>query len=253
MVKGESSFPIFANSINKFAEIEIVDDNEHSRQLYDIILNDKETIFEEQYGYASLDVIYLLKMSHRFKKNSPHFLKTMRDIHNLRKLGAKIREEHKEFFKIREKLTYNYSHPKLNKSKKDFFNDKIKYIYDHDSIHESVKIDVLPAYQYFKKEGQEVFCDMKKFESLPQRVKLNAVYEESCVLALERSIIPYNTDYKKAFLKSLEKVCTSITSGKFREFAWENYYSVVDMYTPETFDNFFMHLKQGKIDKVKRN
>ena len=31
-------------------------------------------------------------------------------------------------------------------------------------------------------------------------------------------------------MMALEKVCTSITSGWFREYAWENYHRVVHMY-----------------------
>lgn len=42
-------------------------------------------------------------------------------------------------------------------------------------------------------------------------------------------------------MMALEKVCTSITSGWFREYAYENYYEVVAMYH-----------KLGKNDYIKR-
>jgi hypothetical protein len=233
-------------------EAEIAWDSTSAAALRDLILADPQTIYHDGLAYASLDICYMLKMTHRYLKNNPHFLKTMRDIHNLRSLGATIRPEHNKFFKQREKDTYWYAHPKLNKNKKDFFNgDGVKYVYDHDSIHESVKEGVFPAYTYFQSENAEVMCDMKKFFELPEQIRLNAVYEESCVLALERSIIPFGTDYQKAFNMALEKVCTSITSGKFREYAWENYATVRGMFKAETFDRFFEHVRLGMVDSAK--
>ena len=46
---------------------------------------------------------------------------------------------------------------------------------------------------------------------------------------------------------ALEKVCTSITSGKFREFSWENYLKVRNMYDSMTFDKFFDDVKNDKV------
>ena len=45
------------------------------------------------------------------------------------------------------------------------------------------------------------------------------------VLTIERSLVPYpgKKTPEQAYLMALEKVCTSITSGWFREFVWENY------------------------------
>lgn len=234
-------------------EAELVrEPNPTAKMLQEIILSDPKTIYKNGLAYASLDVCYLLKMSHRFLRNNPFFLKTMRDIGNLRRFGAVIRPEHKKIFKAREAATYWYKHPKLNKNKANFFNgDGVNYVYDHDAIHESVKRGAKPAYSYFQSESAEVMCDMKKFFELPEQIRLNAVYEESCVLALERSIVPYNTDYEKAFVMALEKVCTSITSGKFREFAYDNYATVRKMYTPDTFTKFFNDVNENRVDKAK--
>lgn len=243
--KGQDSVIPHSNII----EAEITWDGSTAKLLHELIVNDPDTIVVDGIAYASLDVCYVLKMSHRYLKNNPFFLKTMKDIRNLRKFGAKIRDEHKEFLKEREKVTYWYKHPKLNKNKMEFFNgDGVNYVYNHDSIHESVKEGDRPAYTYFQSTNAEVMCDMKKFFELPEQIRLNAVYEESCVLALERSIVPFNTNYEKAFCMALEKVCTSITSGKFREYAWENYEEVRKMFKNETFDRFFQHVKEGKVE-----
>lgn len=192
---------------------------------------------------ASLDVLYTLKMSHRFRKNSPHFLKTMQDIKLMRQHKAKIPEWLKDWFKFREKETYNYFHPKLNQSKKDFFDPDqgINYIYDHDSIHESIKHLDYPVYSYFKENQAEVKCSKEKFYSVSEEVRLYSVLEESYVLALERSQIPFRgcVEPKRSFLIALEKVCTSISSGWWREYAWEHYDEVLKLYDEKYVERFW--------------
>ena len=65
---------------------------------------------------ASLEALLALKLSHRYLRNSPAFLKTMADIHLLRSKGVELSPELKEWLVLREKETYDYSHPKLNQS-----------------------------------------------------------------------------------------------------------------------------------------
>ena len=182
---------------------------------------------------APVDVLYLLKMSHRYKKNSPHFFKTMNDIHFMRSLGAKIPPELEEVFKLREKETYNYSHPNLDVKSKDFFKgDEVPYVYDHDSLHEAVAVLGVPAYKSYMKDGSEVMTSKEKFFEQENHIRLLGVYEESCVLALERSQIPFNFEVpaRQSFVMALSKVCTSITSGWFREYAYENFHVVMKFY-----------------------
>ena len=195
---------------------------------------------------ASPDFLYTLKMSHRYLKNSPHFLKTMKDIWHLRlDCDAKIVDE--EFYRAREKATYNYGHPKLKVTSKEFFTPDVPYVYDHDSIHRAVAIGDVPAYTLYLEDGEEVKTSNKKFESLPIEFRLRGVLEESYVLALERAVIPHNANPESAFKMALSKVCTSITSGKFREFAWENYYQVLKLYDADFVDKFNAALNAGKI------
>jgi hypothetical protein len=195
----------------------------------------------------SIHLLYELKLSHRYKKNSVHFLKTMRDIQLLRKLGAEIK--HPEFLKAREKETYTYAHPKLKTSKVNFFkeNGNVRYVYDHDSVHLAMKHLDKPAYEYFKENKEEVFTSKNLFDSLPHKIKLYAVLEESYVLALERSQIPYpgKLSPQESFEIALMKVCTSITSGWFREFAWENYDEVMKLFQPTYVEHFQRALERG--------
>ncbi len=222
-------------------EAEIAWPGSLSAELLDII-TDTDGIW-----YADLNTQYMLKMSHRYLKNSPHFLKTMRDIHLMRGLGAHIPESQKAFFMRREKATYDYKLPNLNQSKKEFFKatdqDRYGHKYDHDSIHRAVMLFDQPAYEFYKPDVNEVYTSAQMFDSQPHFIKIAGVYEEACVLALERSQIVHGDSVKPSwsFNKALEKVCTSITSGWFREFAWENFDEVRNFY-----------YKQGEDDYVKR-
>lgn len=205
-----------------------------------------------QYGrflVPSLDQLYTLKMSHRYLKNSNHFLKTLATIKNMRKIGAKIFDD--EFYKARMKETYNYPHPKLNVGKKDFFNSNFQYIYDHDSIHEAIKILDKPAYTYYMDGEEEVNCSKDAFFSQEKHIQLLGVLEETYVLAIERSQIPNNfeIDPRHSFNLALEKVCTSITSGWFREYAWENFEVVSKLYDESYIHRFKNALNKGEVKK----
>jgi len=194
-------------------------------------------------------LLYALKMSHRFLKNSPHFLKTMRDIKEMEEKYGKwpiYMDRFRDWYKMRVAETYDYSHPSLNRKKKDFFVDDF-YVYDHDQIHAIVAINELPAFNYFKEDAAEVKCSKEKFFECDESIRLAAVYEESCVLALERHQITNNFSPtpEKSFLISLEKVCTGITSGWFREVAWTNYDKVVDLYHKRGKSNYVDLFKQA--------
>lgn len=183
------------------------------------------------FSMLPLPILYALKMSHRFLKNSPHFLKTMRDIQAMEKMGVTIPEEAKEWYSARVKETYDYKHPVLNAKKDDFFRDTF-YVWEHDSIHEAIKLNERPCYDYFKHDTADVMCSKDKFFAQPEHIRMGAVYEESCVLALERCLIPHNfkTEPHVAFLMALKTVCTYVTSGWFREYAWDNYDKAVEMF-----------------------
>lgn len=210
----------------------------------------------DRWLWPSMNVLYTLKMSHRYLKDSPHFLKTMRDIQQMRKLGAFITEDMHPYYLKRMAETYSYSHPKLNVSKGSFFDAEatgVVYTYDHDSIHEAVKVLGTPAYTFFKPENSEVLCDKGMFFNSASDIQLYAVLEEAYVLALERSLIPYPNGKtpKEAFDVALMKVCTSITSGWFREFAWEHYDDVQALYSDSYVEQFEAGLKAGTVKQIK--
>ena len=200
------------------------------------------------YVVPPLNLLYAVKLSHRYLKNSPHFAKTMLDIDYLRGLGCRV--DHPEFLKQREAETYTYGHPKLNQDKQGFFSgDGVLYRYDHDSLHWAVKLGDRPAYQYFKPEDREVMVSRKLWAAASPGVRLNSVVEEACVLALERSQIPFEGQVAPitSFMTAMMKVCTSITSGWWREFAYDHYYQAVAAYPADYVDRFHAALAQGVV------
>lgn len=255
LAKPEGSIPV---------EIELTWPDSTAKELFDYVLQDEKTIRETYFFpfglrscyFASIDVLYTIKMSHRYKKDCPHFSKTMQDIHFLRELGAKIPDDLQDWYKRRQKETYNYPHPKLNVSKKNFFNpDQVQYTYDHDSIHEAVKHLDRPAYTYFTKDNEEVMVDKKKWEELDHQTKLYSVLEESYVLAIERSQVPFKGKIAptKSFEIALSKVCTSISSGWWREFAWEHYNEVMDLFKADKdkyIERFWDAVENGQVKKA---
>lgn len=228
-------------------EIELAEKGSCAYKLLDILKDNK---------VSDIDLAYTLKMSHRFLRNSPHFEKTRTDILALRKIGAKIPECLTEWFVEREKETYYYKHPNLNHNKDKFFDTpNVVYVYDHDTIHEVVAIEDKPAYTNFL-VGEVKTCK-KLFDSLTLNTRLNAVLEESAVLAIERSLIHRDNltekDIQDVWLYSLQKVCTSITSGWFRDFAWENYDLCKKLYFSRVkgfYDRFLQGVAEGRVKNV---
>lgn len=233
-------------------EFELIKPDSSNEMAQDLINNDKETV-NLQFGgmpmqVPSLDMLYTIKSSHKYLKNSDHFWKNAMDYHRMKAVGAKIRPEFKDFHSLREKETYTYKHPKLNQSKSSFFADgSLLYKYDHDSIHVAVKNLDKPAYRYYMKDGEEVQCDRAKFDALPENIKMLGVQEESAVLAIERSLVPHPGVWspKQAWHFALSKVCTSITSGWFRAFAYENLFKILKIYPENYFEKFQSALADG--------
>ncbi len=207
----------------------------------------KAVLSYDFYTIPSLDMLFTIKCSHRYLKDSPHFHKTRRDYEILKKLCRIVEPE---WFKRREAETYCYSKPKLNQSKQGFFSgDQVKYLYDHDTLHEAVKLGDRPAYLAFKPVDRPVMVSRAMWDMLPYEVQLYSVLEEAYVLALERSQIPHGDKIspRGSFDIALMKVCTSITSGWWRAFAYENFYEAEKMYSDEYVAKFQAALAAGVI------
>lgn len=102
------------------------------------------------------------------------------------------------------------------------------------------------------KDGAEVQCDKAKFFACSREVQLAGVVEEAAVLAIERSLVPHPGVWspKYAWKFALSKVCSSITSGWFREFAYENALDVLKLYPANYWDKFQKDVESGLVRKV---
>lgn len=221
-----------------------------TEMLLDIVEGDPESIETSFGSVPTLDMLFTIKSSHKYLKNSPHFWKTAMDYHRMKACGAKIRPEYEAFLKLREKETYNYAHPKLNVTKDAFFkDDAIQYVYDHDTIHQSVAKFERPAYTYYMKDGAQVQTEKDKFFGSSRDIQLAGVVEESAVLAIERSLVPHPGVWtpEKAWHFALSKVCSSITSGWFRAFAYENIFEVMKLYPEGYWEKFQEDVKTGLV------
>lgn len=260
-VRSKEKIVLFTS--DKVIEIEIAWPGSNTERM----INHKDFVEKEWAGnfkIASSIGLYSLKMSHRFKKDSVHFEKTRNDIRRMREnipnihqryMRKMLEDEWREIFEERRRLTENSKTPKLNVTKKEFFNDNVNYIYDHDSLHLAVAHPKPPAYLQYKKENEEVMWDEKKWEDLPISVKKAGVYEEACVLALERHQIPvqFKVDPFISFKIALQKICTHITSGKFREFAWEYYDDVIVLYKNDPVNYVEKFKKAKRLNIVRKN
>lgn len=234
-------------------EFELIEKDSSSEMLEQLVKTDHDT-FETSFGLVpSLDMLFTIKSSHKYLKNSPHFWKTLLDYHVMKMAGATVRNEYRDFLKVREKETYTYTHPKLNTNKDNFFaDDSIKYVYDHDTIHQSVARFDKPAYLYYMKDGAEVQCDKNKFFACSKEIQLAGVVEEAAVLAIERSLVPHPGTWtpKFAWKFALSKVCSSITSGWFREFAYENALQILKLYPEGYWEKFQKDVESGLVKRL---
>lgn len=145
------------------------------------------------------------------------------------------------------KEVYPQGNPKLNQTNEMFFDDPVKKVYDHDFLHELYAYEDRPMFEKLKHEGKEgqAWCAKDLWEQLSQLQRLQCVAEETYVIATERFLVPNDWNYptKKAFYFALKKVCTTLTSGWFRDFAIDNFPQVFEL-----FDAKKMYLVQAHLE-----
>lgn len=228
----------------KIIDLELAMDDNSANDLLKYWNSCEQNIFQYK------EVLATIKLSHRFK-DSPSFEKTYYDLKyfvgkhsDIHSYIASLPTELQTILRKREKETYeNQKKISLMKSKDDFFsNDGVNYIYDHDMLHELVSVLSAPAYKSFLMDGYDVYCDHAKFIQMDHARKCHAVIEESAVIALERGVFPFNKqatidsqEMQKLLCTALRKICTSLTSGWFRDFAYENYSDLVFLLIDEKY------------------
>jgi hypothetical protein len=234
-------------------EFEIIQPGTSNEMFAKLIDEDKETIDTPFGKIPSLNALFTLKDSHKYLKNSPYVFKTLVDWHAMRNSGAVIPSEYELFSKLRQKETYNYKLPSLtNQSKESFFSAAhgVEYVYDHDSLHMAVKHLDLPAYCYYAKDNDPIKSDKTKFFAVDHQIRLYGAIEESSVLAIERALVPSFDKWKsidQAWKFAFSKVITSITSGFFRQWCYENAFEILKAYPTDFYEKFQKGLANGTV------
>lgn len=194
---------------------------------WDIIIMPKKVLrlIPEIDGYATPDAVYTIKCSHlgwdiKWDKHK-------NDVLKLKKLGCKlIPGLYRVLVEYWRKTNGDKEHLSLYKTKKDFFNDAVPYVYDHDYLHKVVAFPNNPVYTLCLKDGQDIAIDKDKFKLLPIEQQLRMFKEEIVVIAAERWLINPKCQGKYHWLKAynfaVHKIITSLTKGWATDFMIEH-------------------------------
>ena len=175
----------------------------------------------------------LIKRSHLWRDLS--FPKHITHYHKVLGAYRVWSNEDIQFLNTRIELTkqaFPQGHPNLMQSKDDFFDDAVVKKYQHDDLHEMFAFYDKPLYTRLLRNENLAWCEEDKWNTLSYDEKCKCVAEEVYVIATERLLIPFKNKYpyKIAFFKALQKVCTTLCSGWFRDFAIDNYPEIVAQY-----------------------
>lgn len=199
---------------------------------------------------ATPDAIYTIKCSHMGW--DIFWEKHKQDIIYLKSQGCKlIPELYYTLVKHWETVHNDKNHLRLNKTKKEFFNDHVKYVYDHDLLHEIVARPNRPVYELVLKEGQQVLVDKEKFFKLPKDLQIRLFREEIKTIALERFLIPsgFRISELKAYLLALKKTITNLTKNWATLFIVENLYEFNHMGDTVWYKNFKNHIGENNMSR----
>lgn len=214
-----------------------------------------EHIFDKIKENANWDIIgaqdfYTLKVSHAHF--NIHWDKTMKDIAWM---------QYNQAYKLDETLynmLYEYwmkihIHGKgrinLNKTNEEFFNDKVIRVYRHDDLHEAIKYNRQPMYQFVKIDQSKAWINKKLFDNIQFEKRKQLAREEIMVTAIERFYIPYKMPLQKAYHLGAKKLICSLSKGWFPKFIIENWGT---LYKPDKdyICEFEDALRSGKVRKI---
>lgn len=206
---------------------------------------------------ANTEILYLTKKSHIHY--AIHYDKNIADYTLLKNnVDENKLKEYMPYFKMRAQETkerINKRLPRLNRTNKEFFDrskNVVGYVFEHDDIHEAIKHYERPVYEMMKKDFSSAWCEKDMFHQLPHEYKIRCVQEEAYVIALERYIVLRKgpQDHFEAYKAALQRICTTLCSGFFRDFAVDNYFEVLEAYSPHYVALFTQKLLGGKVRKL---
>ncbi len=192
----------------------------------------------------------IIKRSHlwrdlSFQKHITHYHKHMQ--------GYK-RQQYNSFMEkvLQERIAltmqaFPQGHPSLKKSVDEFFDDYVTKKYNHDYLHELVAYYDKPLYTRLQHDSSSAWCERDLWDKLSIEDRTKCVAEETQVIAIERFLVPKDWNYpvKHAYLKALDKVCTTLCSGWFRDFAIDYYPQIMQLCDTMKFENIRKELEHG--------
>lgn len=246
----------------KFVEIELVYSNQSSWLYIQWADTMARLDWKDFYGFrmdvAPLEMLYSLKRAHR---HSPRmFHKHVKDYNLLREVlngkdtFARVTALRYKETVEREKLKT----PSLNKTAKDFFDDNVSNrTFVHDQIHEVMAFGNRPMFERIKIDPDKVACSKEKFFALTETQQRQCVQEEAYVIALERAMIPMLFEGEaianpyEAYKWAVMRICTTLCSGWFRDYAVENYDRIMFWYDRDYVEKFLRAVEEGRIVRIK--
>lgn len=231
-------------------EFEITEDGiATSGHYYQSVTGDRNGLLQ----IAPLDVLFSIKKSHRFIPKQ--WKKHIQDYHLMKSWG--LEDMYPAATALRRKEYENFKTPSLNKTADEFFDDHVSnHTFVHDDIHAIMAYREKPMFEYIKVDTNLVKCSKEKFYALNPMFRIFCVLEEAYVIALERAVIPMLYEGKKladsesALDWALFRICTTLTSGWFREYAVENYPAISAARDPFYARNFLSAVESGKIRRI---
>lgn len=217
------------------------------------VVNDTVKLCGHDINLASLPVLYSLKRSHRHSPKAWH--KHIADYHMLRR--ACLYDDELEEITLQREDEMTIKTPSLNKSVKDFFDDNVSNrVFIHDEIHEVMAYYDRPLYERIRKSPDKVACSLVKWNGLPAFERQQCVLEEAYVIALERAVIPMmfsggpRVDPARALYWAFMRICTTLCSGWFREYATDNYQAIESGADMQYHEKFFAAVDAGRIKRI---
>lgn len=142
---------------------------------------------------------------------------------------------------------YPQGNPNLMQSKEDFFDDSVKKIYSHDYLHELYAHYDKPLYNKLLRHADLAWCEKSKWLELSHEDKLKCIQEEVYVIATERYLVRNQWEYpaKKAYMQALQKVCTTLCSGWFRDYSIDHYPELLNRFDASKVENVKSILTKG--------
>lgn len=234
----------------------ILADNSEALQAY----LEFEGANNNRFKIASLDTLLSLKASH-VHYPLRNFQRHVEDYSWLwKQLGEdKLAPITEQQIKETELRLGKLKTPSLNKSVESFFGQsdgKVETWFVHDDVHRVMAHKEVPLYELMQRDKTKAKCEKDLWEKFSHLEKCQCVLEEAYVIALERKIIPSiyggapRVSPKMALDWSLMRICTTLTSGWFRDFACKYYLDIKDTHNPNYYKVFTSAVKNDRIKLI---